>query len=275
MESLNHSSWNSIFLLAFLIGVRHGFDADHLATIDGLTRWGVQRRTKLAGWFGSLFSAGHGMIVIGIAVVATLTASQWRAPDALSLSGAFISIGIMLLLGVMNLHAVLRTPAHQTVELRGLKGRWLGRIVRTEHPLLILGVGMMFALSLDTVSLAALFALTAQRFDGVSDAVLLGLVFTSGMWLADGTNGLWIARLLRRADATALIASRLLGAAVGGLSLLVAAFGIAKLAFPAVDRWSEGRELMLGLGVVVLPTVFFILAQRLARSELTASRTVD
>ena len=51
-------------------------------------------------------------------------------------------------------------------------------------------------------------AVTAAQFGGLAHTLALGLLFLLGMTLADGANGLWIASLLRRADACARIASR-------------------------------------------------------------------
>jgi high-affinity nickel-transport protein len=166
---------------------------------------------------------------------------------------------------------VLSAPADQVVALRGIKGRWLGRLTQAEHPLLIAGIGMLFALSFDTLSLALLFGLTGQAGGGMSEALLLGGLFTLGMLVADGANGLWIARLIRRADQTARIASRVLGLAVGSMSLLVAAFGIARLMNPMVDGWSDGKELAIGMGLIVILAGAFVLAMALARVQRAGS----
>ena len=49
---------------------RHGFDADHLATIDGLTRYNARANPRLARMAGALFSLGHGVVVLLVALVA-------------------------------------------------------------------------------------------------------------------------------------------------------------------------------------------------------------
>ena len=101
----------------------------------------------------------------------------------------------------------------------------------------------------------------------MSHALTLGLLFMLGMMLMDGLNGLWIARLLRRADRLACVASRVMGLAVGGLSLLVAGFGYARYASPEVSAWSDGKELAFGLSFAAVIALSFLLALRLARSE--------
>jgi high-affinity nickel-transport protein len=54
--------------LAFVLGARHGFDADHLATIDGLTRGSAHTHPRLARSAGLLFSLGHGSVVLAVAL---------------------------------------------------------------------------------------------------------------------------------------------------------------------------------------------------------------
>ena len=70
------------------------------------------------------------------------------------------------------------------------------------------------------------------------------------MLLADGLNGWWISRLIARADQLAAVASRVMGLAVSAVSLLVAGLGVGKLLSPAVERWTDGRELAFGAVVV-------------------------
>lgn len=41
--------WFALLGLVFMLGLRHGLDADHLATIDGLTRFNAPRRRR---WLG-------------------------------------------------------------------------------------------------------------------------------------------------------------------------------------------------------------------------------
>ena len=86
-----------------------------------------------------------------------------------------------------------------------------------------------------------------------------------GMLVTDGINGLWISRLIRRADRAALVASRVMGLVVAGVSLLVAGFGAAKFFLPAVDAWSEGKELAFGATIVILIASSYLYAVRLTR----------
>jgi high-affinity nickel-transport protein len=153
----------------------------------------------------------------------------------------------------------------------GLKAGLLRRLQATSHPLAIAAVGALFALSFDTMSQAALFAVTATRHGGAGHTLALGLAFTAGMLLADGANGLWIANLLRRADHRARIASRVMGLMVAGISLSVAAFGLARWLRADVSQWYEGRELLVGGGVILLLAGSFAIGNWMARSSRLAT----
>lgn len=255
-------------LLVFGLGLKHGFDADHLATIDGLTRFNVIARPRLARYCGTLFSLGHGAVVLAAALGVSLLAGQWRTPEWLLLSGAGISLVFLILVGVLNLRAALTTDAAELVHPVGFKGRWLGRCGRIADPRGVALVGALFALSFDTLSQAALLGVASGQAGAWAPALGLGLCFTFGMMAADGLNGWWVAHLIARADEVARVASRVMALAVGGMSLLVAAYGCARLALPEVDAWSEGRELLFGGALIAVLGASFLLAVRLARGGL-------
>jgi nickel/cobalt transporter (NiCoT) family protein len=263
------TEWTALCALVFLLGLKHGFDADHLATIDGLTRYNVRQQRWFGRYCGALFSLGHGVVVLAIALGVGVASERWDAPAWLEVFGAWTSILFLTLIGIVNLYAVLSTAPDQVVAPVGLKGRLLGRLNQAGHPLTVALVGALFALSFDTVSQSALFALTAVQFGGVGHALVLGLLFVFGMLVTDGINGLWISRLIAKADQLACIASRVMSLAVSGMSLLVAAFGAAKLMLPTVEAWSEGKDLAFGSLVVAVIALSFSAAVLLARRAAT------
>jgi nickel/cobalt transporter (NiCoT) family protein len=254
-----------LLLLVFLLGIKHGVDPDHLATIDGLTRYNLALRPGLARWSGCLFSLGHGVVVMGVAAVVALSASAWSPPAWLEQLGTWISIAFLVALGVLNLAAVVRTPADRVARTAGLKGRWLGRLTETSHPVLIASIGAAFALSFDTLSQAAVFSLSATQAAGWVFAAVLGLVFTGGMLVTDGANGLWVAGMLARADRRARVASRVLGLSVALLSLSIAALGLAKLGSPRAAAVIDGGGAAIGFGVAAIVVASYVIAVRLSR----------
>lgn len=258
--------WFAGIGLALLLGVRHGFDADHLAVIDNLTRRTVRAPEGVTRYAGVLFSLGHGMVVIAVALTAALTAARWRAPGWLELSGTVVSVGFLLGLAALNIAALLRTPPDQTVTLQGLKGRLFGRFAQGRNPLAIAGVGMLFALSFDTVSQALLFAVLAVKFGAVGGTLAAALAFVVGMLAMDGLNGLVIAGLIRRADRTSRIASRMMTGAVAAVSVGVGGLILAELVSPAAAAWSEASGLLVGGLVMAAVGLAFVGALLAARA---------
>jgi len=268
------TTWAALCALAFVLGAKHGFDADHLATIDGLTRYNARSNPRLARFCGTLFSLGHGAVVLLVALAAGSLASRWHAPGWLELTGVAVSIVFLFGLAFLNLRAVLTTDPLTVVAPAGLKSRMLGRVVTVRRPWAVAAVGALFALSFDTVSQAALFAVAASRFGGAPEAMLVAGLFVLGMLVVDGINGVWISRLIRRADVTAAIASRVMALTVAAISLVVGLLTVARLALPAVDAWSEGRELMQGGAVVVGVVTAFVVGMLAARRHaLAVART--
>jgi len=229
--------------LVFALGLRHGFDPDHLVAIDGLTR------TSKSRWCGLFFSLGHGVAVTLIGVAVAIAATEWQAPAWLERGGTAISLGLLLLLAILNLLAVLRTPAGSRVALIGLRGRWLTeRVAGASHPAVIASVGAAFAVSFDTVSHALAFSLTGATMAGALFAAILGIVFTAGMVVTDAVNGLWVARMMSGAAA----ASRWMSAAVAFLCLSIAALALREHALPAFVLSAGTIALICMVGVIAV-----------------------
>jgi len=212
--------------LVFVLGLKHGLDPDHLVAIDGFTRSSRSR------WCGLFFSLGHGVVVTLVGVGVALLAAGWQPPQWLEYSGAWVSIGVLAVLGLANLASAVRTAPGQPVALAGMRSHWLPeRLARASHPAVIAAVGAAFALSFDTLSHALVFSVTGASLAGWQFAAILGVVFTCGMALTDALSGLWVARLVRAADQRAATASRIMSIAVAFLCLVLAGLGIAK--YPA------------------------------------------
>lgn len=242
-----HPEMTGMLALVFALGLRHGFDPDHLVAIDGMTR-STQSR-----WCGLFFSLGHGVVVTVIGIAVAVAAAEWQAPSWLAQAGALISIGVLLALGFANLAMLRRTPGDARVPLIGLRGRWLAdRLARASHPAVIASIGAAFALSLDTVSQALLFSLSGWMF-----AALLGATFTLGMVLTDVINGLWVARMMAGAAA----ASRWMSAAIAFLCLAMAGGAVLKEFVP-------GPALSIAsLAVIAAIWAFAVLRSRSAYRE--------
>ena len=128
------ATWTALCALAFVLGLKHGFDADHLATIDGLTRYNARVNPRLARVAGALFSLGHGIVVVLVALVAGTLSAGWQTPGWLELTGAAVSVVFLFGLAFVNVRAVLTTHPDAVVAPGGIKARLLGRVLTVRRP---------------------------------------------------------------------------------------------------------------------------------------------
>jgi high-affinity nickel-transport protein len=254
-----------LIALVFALGLRHGFDPDHLVAIDGLIRSGAGLRPGMSRWSGLFFSLGHGAVVTLVGLGVAVAAADWQAPRWLEHLGAWISIGVLLMLGVGNLLMMVRTPAGAAVPLVGLRGRWLaGRLSRASHPMVIACIGAAFALSFDTISHALLFSLTGASMAGALFAAMLGVVFTLGMVVTDTLNGWWVASVVTGADRRAAVVSRWTSMAIAFLCLVLAAGGLAKYVLPAVEEQAASFAPAISVATLLVILAAYALASRCA-----------
>lgn len=263
-------SFLALLPLTFLLGLKHGLDADHLAAIDAMTRHNAVDRPRLARWAGALFALGHGLVMLGVSIGVALFASQWQLPDWLLTGGVWAAIAMLAWLGALNLRSAFERSENRAAVV-GLRTGLLGGVLRTSNPAAVMGVGALFALSFDTVGQAALMAGAVQKLGGWPQAVLLTVAFVSGMCLVDALNGVWTASLVRRSSAHGRIASRVMAAGVGTLGLTTAAYGVAAQLSPAVDHWAQGRESWLGAGFIACVALAFATGRLLSSRRYPAA----
>jgi high-affinity nickel-transport protein len=195
---------SALLALAFALGLRHGVDPDHLAAIDALSRLRPSR------WNGVLFAVGHGFLVTLLAVGTGGLLARYMEPYA---------PWILILLGATNLWRLLRPAPHRHSAY--------SRIARTS-PLLL---GIIFGAGFETASQLSALVLAADMNPWV-----LGLMFSAGMAVVDGTDGYLAARTQSQAiggGRRALRASRALGIFVVVFSI---GLGVAELLQLRVDR---------------------------------------
>jgi nickel/cobalt transporter (NiCoT) family protein len=273
-------------LAAYLLGLRHGFDADHISAVDDTTRYLLQRGKRPLG-LGFFFSLGHSTIVflLSVCVIGSATAVRHDLPWLESfgaLIGGGISAFFLLLIGILNLRVVLdllevwrhaRTTTHEHAHLealltrRGLINRLLGSRLRRfiEHSWQMYPLGLLFGLGFDTASEVAVLALTAGAAAGnlpAAAALSLPILFTAGMCAVDTTDGVLMSRAydwafinpLRRIfyNVTVTGLSAAVALLIGGLEL-VQILGPTLPVHGTLLRWVERLDLSaLGYGIVVL-----------------------
>ncbi len=200
-------------IVAYVLGLRHGVDADHIAAIDNTTRKLIQQG-KPRFTVGTWFSLGHSTIVVGlIASIVFVTRSvigripaleSWGAITGTLISGMFLFIvgllNVVIVLGVYRLFRQARQGhmnEQQLEEFMASRG-FLNRLFRPLFKFVsdawqIYPIGVLFGLGFDTATEVALIAISVGV--GVSSSVplwqilVLPLLFTCGMVLTDTSDG--------------------------------------------------------------------------------------
>lgn len=228
MEEGTSPVW--MIFMALTLGLRHGLDLDHLATIDAITRT-VRHSRYLSKFVGFLFSLGHGLVVILISLIIGSGLMKTHTPPWLEGFGNGISIFFLIVFGLLNLWNVYHS-ASQATSPEGIGSYFAKKFISKKvNSAGIMMIGALFALSFDTFSQIALFSITASLMSGWLFSAILGAFFTLGMMVSDGFNGLFVSALIQRADGTSLVLSRGLGLAISFFSLMTGVIGLIKIFF--------------------------------------------
>jgi high-affinity nickel-transport protein len=199
--------------LAYTFGLRHAFDADHIAAIDNTTRKFLQDGKRSMG-VGFFFSLGHSTIVFslaaGLAVAAKTVNSKIPSfQDYGGYIGASVSGTFLLLIGILNLLVLLdilgvfrqmkrgaynEQRLEDALQNQGLMSRFflrrLGDRIDTSWKMYPLGI--LFGLGFDTateVGLLAIAAGVATHHVPFLAIISLPIIFAAGMSLMDTADG--------------------------------------------------------------------------------------
>jgi high-affinity nickel-transport protein len=203
-------------ILAYTLGMRHAFDADHIAAIDNTTRKlaGEGKRPLSVGFF---FSLGHSSVVFVLAVllnfgIRALDAQVKNGGSGLhqmtgiigtGVSGTFLyliaALNAAVLAGLVKVVRDLRAGAFDDTELeqqlarRGLMNRVLGPLARrVDTGWKMYPVGVLFGLGFDTATEVALLVLAGTAVvSGLPFYAIVSLpvLFAAGMCLFDTADG--------------------------------------------------------------------------------------
>jgi nickel/cobalt transporter (NiCoT) family protein len=198
--------------LAYVLGLRHAVDADHIATIDNVVRKLMQegKRPYAVGLF---FSLGHSLsIALAVAAIAGAAfALQGRFAEFKSI-GSVIGTGasafFLLAIAVINLvilrgvwQSFRKARRGEPVADQELNALLAGRglLARVFRPLFrmvsrswqMFPVGFLFGLGFDTATEISLFAVAASQASGgmtLGTIMIFPALFTAGMTLVDTTD---------------------------------------------------------------------------------------
>ena len=205
--------------LAYSLGLRHAFDADHIAAIDNTTRK-LMNEGKRPLSLGYWFSLGHSTIVVAIGVgivVAEKTVygavshhnshlEQFGGIFGTLVSAAFLYLiallNMVILAGIFRVFRAMREGDYDEEALerqfdnRGLMFRFFGRWMKTiDKEWKIYPVGVVFGMGFDTateVALLATTALLASQHLPFYAILCLPILFTAGMCLMDTIDGIFM-----------------------------------------------------------------------------------
>lgn len=271
-----------VALLAWVFGLRHAVDADHIAAIDNAVRKLMASDEKPLA-VGLYFSLGHSTVVVlacvGIAASATVV-QHWLQPmrDAIGLLGTGLSAIFLMLIALANL-LILRgvwrdfVLARRGVVAGGAVPGAAGPLANVLRPILRLvtrswhmyPVGFLFAVGFDTATEIGLVGLAAtQAAQGVTlwQTLLFPALFTAGMAFVDaadsvlmvGAYGWAFVHPMRKLwyNLTITVASVIAAMLIGGieaLSLLVDRFGLDGRAWRAIAALNDD---IADLGFIVV-----------------------
>ena len=199
--------------VAYMFGLRHAFDADHISAVDDTVRYLLQKGKRPLG-VGFFFSLGHSTVVfalsVGIAFAAAAVKTELPQLKNIggiigaSVSGTFLWVigilNLLVLLDVLNVwkQAKAGTHSHAHLELllqkRGLMNRLFGGRLQKlmNHSWQMYPLGVLFGLGFDTASEVGLLAMTAGASAGnlpLPAVLCLPVLFAAGMTVMDTTDG--------------------------------------------------------------------------------------
>lgn len=225
-SSLTNSSGALIYAgagaLAYSFGLRHAFDADHIAAIDDTTRLMLAKGKKPLA-VGLFFSLGHSTIVMALCVGVAFAAKQAAKfqkdfAETGGIIGASVSTLFLYLVGILNLvilvgiikvwkQAKTGKFSHehltQLLNERGLMRRIFRGAFKNgfDKSWQLYPVGVLFGLGFDTATEVALLALSATAAVGTVGGTLpplaiiaLPLIFAAGMSLMDSLDGIFMTK---------------------------------------------------------------------------------
>lgn len=271
--------------LAYVLGLRHGVDADHILAIDNTTRKLMHEGKKpIAN--GLFFSLGHSTIVF-IMVMLVVIASQsifnyfYNAKSLLGAIGTVISAAFLCIMAVINLVILLdmrreyaKSKAGKMAKEAlpaGFLSRIYSRLFKSIHSSWQLyPIGVLFGLGFDTATEVTLIGISAAEAGTIPLAYLLILptMFAAGMTLVDSTDSVFMVRAYgwALADTTKRIFYNMV---ITGVSVITA-FAVAAIEalqlfpsfFPAIESFDINA---IGFGILSIFVTIWLGAKILGK----------
>ncbi|MGW3029959.1 HoxN/HupN/NixA family nickel/cobalt transporter [Streptomyces sp. NPDC001178] len=261
-------------ITAYTLGMRHAFDADHIAAIDNTTRK-LMADGKRPVSVGFWFALGHSSVVVVLAAMIAggtqladkVMNEHSRTHQVLGFMGTTISatflylvaaLNLVALVGILRVFRAMRAGTYDEKELeqhldsRGFMNRILGRLTRSvSRPGQMFPLGFLFGLGFDTATEVTLMVMAGSGAAAGLPwyAILcLPLLFAAGMSLFDTLDGTFMNFAYQWAFSNP-VRKVFYNLTITGLSIAVAFF-IATMELFGLDLANVGY-IIVGLFVVV------------------------
>ena len=194
-------------VLAYVFGLRHALDADHIAAIDNVTRKLMQRGGKPLT-VGLYFSLGHSTVVIlacvAVAAFSATLGSRLGGPHGFAGAGSAFSAGFLLLIAAANITPLIATwrafrdrTGATAVDDHAMTGGFLARLFGPlfaviSKPWHMYPIGFLFGLGFDTATEISLLALASTQAAHlpIASIMIFPALFTAGMSMVDTADGM-------------------------------------------------------------------------------------
>jgi high-affinity nickel-transport protein len=205
--------------LAYFFGLRHAFDADHIAAIDNVTRK-MRQEGKMPVGIGFFFALGHSAVVMLLSMIivffvrsAAEEGMKWFQEWG-GIISTVVSAGFLTAIGLLNLIIfkellsafLLYRSGKKTIEsdnfdmdeLLNKRGLW-SRLLRTinrhiDKSWKMFVVGFLFGFGFDTATEIAVLGISATAAQNgllpLWGVMVFPLLFAAGMTLMDSIDGI-------------------------------------------------------------------------------------
>jgi nickel/cobalt transporter (NiCoT) family protein len=251
-------------MLAYSLGLRHAFDADHIAAIDNVTRK-MMRQGRQPAAVGLFFALGHSTVVVALSLAIAVGAEVFGPRfgwlrDVGGIIGSSISVCFLLAIAGFNMlslrsawFALLRTrrsgsnfadSSDFSLVGQGPLGRIFGNLFRyVDRGWHMCAIGLLFGLGFDTateVGLLGMSATSATQGLNLSSILIFPFLFTAGMALADTTDSILMVSVYSSARANPMHRAYY-SVTITGISVGVALFVASIELLQMLGRWLDLR----------------------------------
>ncbi|MFI4963651.1 MAG: HoxN/HupN/NixA family nickel/cobalt transporter, partial [Legionellales bacterium] len=286
-------------LLAYVLGLKHGVDADHIIAIDNTTRKLMHEgKTPIANGF--FFSLGHSMIVIAMVLVVAVASKAafhyfYDSRAILGIIGTSVSASFLIFIGLLNL-AILLGAIREYRKIRnnregkdimpkGFMNTIFAGVFKSIHSSWeLLPIGILFGLGFDTATEVTLLGISATQAGNnipILYILILPIMFAAGMMIVDSSDSVFMVRAYSWA-LTEKSNRALYNISITAISVLVAFFvaaiellGLVPNIAPLFSRFDINAAGFIIVGIFILLWVGAFLFYRVRKKKKLGKKMAE